>query len=230
MPLSDATYVTSITTPLFAVFLLESPLFLSPRALPSPTNRKPLREDGRENALHSIDIVWIGKPLERNRVESSRNETESHTTICDCDICNLSRNENISKVEYHDPIFDFSRDRWEFFSPRPRQKLIQRCFSRMSWTEQRRCLAAGNATGFRLKLLPELSLLTEMRSWETIEAESRAGIVLSKSVKAVTRRQNDRLLANCIPLCPPLSCLSVSSQSRPPFFFSLSLFTVVYSL
>lgn len=56
---------------------------------------------------------------------------------------------------------------------------------------------------------------------------SRGGIVLSKSVKAVTRRQNDRLLANCIPLCPPLSCLSVSSQSLlflpPSLRLSLSL-------
>lgn len=54
---------------------------------------------------------------------------------------------------------------------------------------------------------------------------SRGGIVLSKSVKAVTRRQNDRLLANCIPLSSALLSLrfiTVPSFS-PSFSPSLSL-------
>lgn len=88
---------------------------------------------------------------------------------------------------------------------------------RTPWTD--RCLAMRS--GLPVKIIARVVAING--NAELGNHRSRGGIVLSKSVKAVTRRQNDRLLANCIPLCPPLSCLSVSSQSRPPFFFSLSV-------
>lgn len=97
---------TRLRFSLFVSLEPESPseisLSLSPTALPSPllllplgerdrappTNWKgeALREGRRENALHSINIsVWIGKPLRRDRVESSRSgrERARERRLCD---------------------------------------------------------------------------------------------------------------------------------------------------
>lgn len=69
---------------------LPSPLLLlslGERDRAPPTNWKgeALREGRRENALHSINIsVWIGKPLRRDRVESSRSGRERESERGDC--------------------------------------------------------------------------------------------------------------------------------------------------
>lgn len=70
---------------------LPSPLLLLPlgerdRAPPTNWKGEALREGRRENALHSINIsVWIGKPLRRDRVESSRSgrERARERRLCD---------------------------------------------------------------------------------------------------------------------------------------------------
>lgn len=69
---------------------LPSPLLLLPlgerdRAPPTNWKGEALREGRRENALHSINIsVWIGKPLRRDRVESSRSGRERERERGDC--------------------------------------------------------------------------------------------------------------------------------------------------
>lgn len=74
------------------------------------------------------------------------------------------------------------------------------------------------------ELLSELLLLTEMRNYETIEAESRR-IVLEIRESGYTT-PNDRLLANCIRLCPPLCVVSSFCHNRlfSPISFSPFLF------
>lgn len=142
-------------------------------------------------------------------------------------IVSIFREPNITIKIFALRFFSRVDEGWVFLSSTPRQKrwkLIQRrgCFSRVIGCQCRgptnaRCLAMPA----RLPVKIIAGVVAINGNAELGNHRSRGGIVLSKSVKAVTRRENDRLLANCIPLCPPLSCLSVSSQSRPPFFFSL---------
>ena len=48
--------------------------------------------------------------------------------------------------------------------------------------------------GFRLKLLPELSLLTEMRNWETIEAAVNRPLEIRESGYTTAKRPSTREL------------------------------------